>query len=80
MTDKGQLCDQMVGLLRADQKYMLGLILKPHFITFRIFNNNRHNTLRVHTFDDLLLDDENTVASIETLCNLIIAFIFIVDC
>lgn len=68
--------EQMFGLFRSHQKYMLGIIVKPSYVTIKILERNNKD-LRMHTFPDMPVDDCSTQ---ELLCKLIIAFIFVVDC
>lgn len=71
-----QTTDQMVGLFRSNQKYMLGLIIKPNFITIRILERVG-KSLDMHSFPYLALDNK---ANMQLVCEVITAFIFLVDC
>lgn len=68
--------EQMFGLFRSHQKYMLGLIVKPSIITIKILERNKKD-LKMHTFPDMPVDDCSTQ---ELICKLIMAFILLVDC
>ena len=68
--------EQMCGLLREDQKYMLGLIVKPSNIVIKILKRGS-GTLTMYNFPEQPLDNLETIQSI---FELIMAFIFCVDC
>ena len=73
---QNQHTEQMVGLFRSHQNYMLGYIIKPDTIQIRILEKEE-GTLRMHNFDELPLSNASTL---ELVCKLFIAFIFFVDC
>ena len=73
---ENQNIEQMVGLFRSYQNYMLGYIVKPDTIQFRILEK-QGQSLRMHNFEELPLSSASTL---ELICQLFIAFIFFVDC
>ena len=71
-----QTTEQMCGLFREHQKYMLGLITKPSNVVIKILKKSS-DTLSMYTFPEQPLDNLETI---QLIFELMIAFIFCVDC
>ena len=71
-----QTTEQMCGLLRENQKCMLGIAIKPSKVMIKILRKYS-DRLVMHTFPENRLDKLETI---QLIFELIIAFIFCVDC
>lgn len=67
--------EQMIGLFRSHQKYMLGFIMTSDYITIRILEKTEQE-LKMNSYNNIELDDWG----LRLLCKLFIAFIYFVDC
>lgn len=74
-SSENQLTEQMVGLFRAHQRFMLGYVIKPGYIKVNILER-KEDTLRMHLFKEMPVDESH---SFQKLCSLFIAFIYFVD-
>lgn len=72
-----QTTEQMVGLFRACQQYMLGVIVKPNNIAIKILEKSSPHDFQMHSLPEMPLDNAGTLMLVS---KLIIAFIFFVDC
>lgn len=70
-----QQLQQMIGLFRSWQQYMLGFVVKPKCVFIKILEK-KQSSLIMHNFPCLTFSDETLLL----MSKLIIAFIFFVNC
>lgn len=71
-----QSTEQMVGLYRAHQRYMLGFVVKPNVMAVKVLEKSSKG-FNMHVLPDMSLVDEDMLV---TLGKVVIAFIFLVQC